>query len=238
MEFSPATILNWILLIPLFGAIVALFIPGEAKNAHRWWGNLIMFASFAASLPLAWWFDKSQAGFQFTFKRPWIPTFNVDYHLGIDGISFLLIMLTTVLGFIAVLSSWSFIQERVKEYYIMFMILQTGMLGVFMSLDFVLFYVFWEVMLVPMYFIIGVWGHERKLYAAIKFFLFTLLGSVLLLLGILALWYYNGNVLGNPQTFDVTKLMQMDLPLEWQAWIFWAFFVAFAIKVPMVPFHT
>lgn len=238
MGISSENILNWILFTPLVGATVALFIPREAKNAHRFWGNIVMFVGFLVSLPLVWWYDKTQAGFQFVFKRPWIPTFNVEYHLGIDGISYLLIMLTTVLGFVAVLSSWALIQERVKEYYIMFMILQAGMLGVFMSLDFVLFYVFWEVMLVPMYFIIGVWGHERKLYAAIKFFLFTLLGSVLLLLGILALWYYNGNVLGNPQTFDVTKLMQMDLPLEWQAWIFWAFFVAFAIKVPMVPFHT
>ncbi len=238
MEFSPATILNWILWVPTAGAVVALFIPREAKQAHRIWGNIVLFVGFLVSLPLVWWYDKSQAGFQFVYKRPWIPTFNVDYHLGIDGISYLLIMLTTVLGFIAVLSSWRLIQERVKEYYIMFMILQTGMLGVFMSLDFILFYVFWEVMLVPMYFIIGVWGHERKLYAAIKFFLYTLLGSVLLLLGILALWYYNQGVLGNPQTFDLTKLMELTLPIEWQRWIFWAFFVAFAIKVPMVPFHT
>ncbi|MFQ5927752.1 MAG: NuoM family protein, partial [Terriglobia bacterium] len=238
MEFSRETILNWILFTPLIGAAVALFIPREAKAWHRWWANLVMFAGFAVSLPLVWLFDKTAPGFQFVFKRPWIPSFHVEYHLGIDGISYLLIMLTTVLGFIAVLSSWSFIQDRVKEYYIMFMVLQTGMLGVFMSLDFVLFYVFWEVMLVPMYFIIGVWGHERKLYAAIKFFLFTLLGSVLLLLGILALWYYNWHDLSNPRTFDVTQLMQLDLPLEWQKWIFWAFFVAFAIKVPMVPFHT
>ncbi|MBZ5565628.1 MAG: NADH-quinone oxidoreductase subunit M, partial [Acidobacteriia bacterium] len=159
--------------------------------------------------------------------------------LGIDGISFLLIMLTTVLGFLSVLSSWSAIQDRMKEYYAMFMLLQVGMLGVFMSLDFFLFYVFWEVMLVPMYFIIGVWGGPRKLYAAIKFFLYTLAGSVLMLLGILTLYFrYHADT--GVYTFNLMDLMQHAnlWPLNVQIWVFIAFAIGFAIKVPMFPFHT
>src|SRR5207249_11133390 len=158
-------------------------------------------------------------------------------YLGIDGISFLLIMLTTVLGFLAVLSSWTAVKERTKEYYAMFMLLQVGMLGVFMSLDFFLFYVFWELVLVPMYFIIGVWGGPRKLYAAIKFFLYTLSGSVLMLLGILTLYFRHYDQFGF-YTFEIADLMKLDLPLVTQQWVFWAFFIGFAIKVPMFPFHT
>ena len=172
--------------------IPLLFIPGENKQAIRWWGNIVMFVEFLVSLPLVFWFSQEAPAQQFKFieQHNWIPSIGAQYFLGIDGISFLLIMLTTVLGFLSVLSSWSAIEERAKEYYAMFMLLQAGMLGVFMSLDFFLFYVFWEVMLVPMYFIIGVWGGPRKLYAAIKFFLYTLAGSVLMLLGILTLYFH------------------------------------------------
>ncbi|HKZ53425.1 MAG TPA: proton-conducting transporter membrane subunit, partial [Candidatus Acidoferrales bacterium] len=194
MGLTPETILNWILFTPLVGAAVILLIPGTQKNLIRWLANLFMFAGLLVSLPLVFMFDNAADGFQFEIVADWIPSIGVQYRLGIDGISYLLIMLTTVLGFIAVLSSWAFIQHRVKEYYLMFLILQTGMLGVFMALDFFLFYVFWEVMLVPMYFIIGIWGHERKLYAAIKFFLYTLLGSVLMLLGILALYFWHASL--------------------------------------------
>ena len=150
-------------------------------------------------------------------------------------------MLTTVLlGVIAFLSSWSAITERVKEYYVFLLLLQTGMLGVFMALDFFLFYVFWEVMLVPMYFLIGIWGGGNKLYAAIKFFLYTLFGSVLMLLGILAVYFYYGSSTGT-YTFDVTQLYRLGADpafFELSRWVFWAFFVGFAIKVPMFPFHT
>ena len=139
--------------------------------------------------------------------------------------------------FRSVLSSWSAIEERVKEYYAFFLLLQAGMLGVFVSLDFFLFYVFWEVMLVPMYFIIGVWGSARKLYAAIKFFLYTLMGSVLMLLGILTLYFHHYNQAGT-YTFEIAELMRMSIPHTMQMWVFWAFFVGFAIKVPMFPFHT
>jgi NADH-quinone oxidoreductase subunit M len=146
-------------------------------------------------------------------------------------------MLTTVLGSISILSSWTAIQDRVKEYYAFFLVLQTGMLGVFMSLDFFLFYVFWEVMLVPMYFLIGIWGGPNKLYAAIKFFLYTLFGSVLMLLGILVL-YFSYHTQFGAYTFDIRQLISVNLPLNTQIWVFLAFFVGFAIKVPMFPFHT
>ncbi len=176
MAFFHDHILSIILFIPLVGIIPLFLIPGTNKQAIRWWGNIVLFVDFLASLPLVFWFASETPAQQFKFieQHAWIPSIGAQYHLGIDGISFLLIMLTTVLGFLAVLSSWTAIQERVKEYYAMFLLLQVGMLGVFMSLDFFLFYVFWEVMLVPMYFIIGVWGGPRKLYAAIKFFLYTL----------------------------------------------------------------
>ncbi len=253
---SPENILNWILFTPLAGALLILVIPGTRRNIIRLVSNLTTLAGFLVSLPLVWWFDNSQTGFQFTISAEWIPSLGVRYELGMDGISFLLVLLTTLLGFIAVLSSWSFIQERVKEYYIMFLLLQAGMLGVFMALDLFLFYVFWEVMLVPMYFIIGIWGHERRLYAAIKFFLYTLFGSVLMLLGILGLYFFHGGVhqsggvcpaLGiaghtaaEVYTFSVPVYLDFAraLPFDWQFWIFWAFFISFAIKVPMVPFHT
>jgi NADH-quinone oxidoreductase subunit M len=239
-------ILSIILFAPLVGMGILIFIPGENKNAIRWWGNIVLFVDFLLSLPLVFWFSaEGQSGtheqlFRFVEKHAWIPSIGAEYHLGIDGISFLLIMLTTVLGFISVLSSWSAIQDRVKEYYAMFMLLQIGMLGVFMSLDIFLFYVFWEVMLVPMYFIIGVWGGPRKLYAAIKFFLYTLAGSVLMLLGILALYFQYQKDVPGPPTFDLLQLTQHahSWPLNLQIWVFAAFAIGFAIKVPMFPFHT
>ena len=142
-----------------------------------------------------------------------------------------------MMGFIAVLSSWTAITERVKEYYIFLLVLQTGMLGAFMSLDFLLFFLFWEVMLVPMYFLIGIWGSANRLYSAIKFFLYTLVGSVVMLLGILALYFHNHSVTG-VYTFDITQFQTLNLPFDLQWWIFLAFFLGFAIKVPMFPFHT
>src|SRR5437660_5342534 len=167
----------------------------------------------------------------------WFPSIGASYVLGIDGISFRLIMLTTLLGWISILSSWSAIENRVKEYYIWFLVLQTGMLGVFMALDFFLFFVFWEAMLVPMYLLIGIWGGPRKLYAAIKFFLYTLSGSVLMLLGILALYFHYHSATG-VYTFNVLELMRFNWPWSLQKWVFWAFMIGFAIKVPMFPFHT
>ncbi|MCU0240923.1 MAG: NADH-quinone oxidoreductase subunit M, partial [Vicinamibacteria bacterium] len=178
--------------------------------------------------------------FQFVEKMDWIPSIGVSYFFGVDGISVLLILLTTLLGAIAILSSWSAITERVRPYYVFLLLLQTGMLGVFCALDMFLFYIFWEVMLVPMYFLIGVWGGPRRLYAAIKFFLYTLVGSVVMLLGILALYFYSKKMPGLEATgtFDVTRWYTMGVPADLQIWIFAAFFLGFAIKVPMFPFHT
>ncbi len=239
MQFFHDHILSVVLFTPLAGAVLALFIPRENDHAHRVLGNVFGFSGLIVSLPLIGWFRADQAGFQFVENLDWIPSIGARSTLGIDGISFLLVMLTTVLGAISILSSWSAIQLRKKEYYILFLLLQTGMLGVFMALDFFLFYVFWEVMLVPMYFLIGVWGSERRLYAAIKFFLYTLAGSVLMLLGILAL-YFNYAKLTGVYTFDIPTLLAAasGYSTKTQWWLFWSFFFAFAIKVPMFPFHT
>ena len=148
-----------------------------------------------------------------------------------------MVLLATLFGSIAILSSWTAITERVKEYYIFLLILQTGMVGAFVSLDFLLFFLFWEVMLVPMYFLIGIWGSDRRLYSAIKFFLYTLVGSVIMLLGILALYFYNHSVTG-VYTFDITQFQNLNVPFNLQWWVFLAFFLGFAVKVPMFPFHT
>src|SRR5689334_2846761 len=232
-------LLSIILFTPLAGLAVLLLIPGKNKNAIRIWANLVTLVGFGISLQLPARFDKNTPGFQFMERADWIPSLGVQYLIGVDGISMLLIMLTTVMGFLSILYSWSSIQDRVKEYYAMFLLLQTGMLGVFMSLDFFLFYVFWELVLVPMYFIIGVWGGPRKLYAAIKFFLYTLTGSVLMLLGILAL-YFQYHADKGVYTFSLTELINHAAmwPLGLQLWVFIAFAIGFAIKVPMFPFHT
>jgi NADH-quinone oxidoreductase subunit M len=230
-------LLSIILFTPLVGMFVLMCIPKEKTTAIKVWANAVLFLGFLISLPLWWRYDRSNAEFQFVERASWIPSIGAQYLLGIDGISLLLILLTTLIGFLSVLSSWRAIEDRVKEYYAMFLLLQAGMLGVFMALDFFLFYVFWEVMLVPMYFIIGVWGGPRKLYAAIKFFLYTLAGSVLMLLGILTLYFQHYNQFGT-YTFEIAELMRMSIPHNMQMWVFWAFFVGFAIKVPMFPFHT
>jgi len=240
MDFFAHHLLSVILYTPLVGALLLLFVPRESEGAHRVVGNLFGVLGFLVSLPLLRWFKPGWSGFAFEENTAWIPSIGARYHLGIDGISLLLVMLTTFLGMIAILSSWSAIKQRQKEYYILLLLLQTGMIGVFVSLDFFLFYVFWEVMLVPMYFLIGVWGSDRRLYAAIKFFLYTLAGSVVMLLAILALYFYAPVAADGTRTFDVPTLLAaaqtFSDPLK--VWLFWGFFFAFAIKVPMFPFHT
>src|SRR3989440_8307428 len=240
-------ILSIILFTPMVGALLLLFVPGENKNAIRWIANIFALAGLLVSIPLVpmFWAQRFQPGFKFLegSANNWIPSIGAGYNLGIDGISFLLIMLTTLLGWISILSSWSAIENRVKEYYIWFLVLQTGMLGVFMALDFFLFFVFWEAMLVPMYLVIGIWGGPRKLYAAIKFFLYTLAGSVLMLLGILFL-YFHHHTSTNVYTFSIPALYQTaphiyaDYGPRIATLLFLSFFFAFAIKVPMFPFHT
>lgn len=230
-------LLSIVLFTPLAGMFILLLIPSRHTGLIRLWANIAGFAGFAVSLPLLWRFEKHASGFQLVERYEWIPSLGARYIVGVDGISLLLVMMTTLIGALAILSSWSAIQEKVKQYYAMFLLQQTGMLGVFLALDFFLFFVFWEVVLVPMYFIIGVWGGPRKLYAAIKFFLYTLAGSVLMLLGILTLYFQHFRQFGY-YTFEIAELMKLDLPLGLQQWVFWAFFIGFAIKVPMFPFHT
>jgi len=234
-------ILTIITFLPLVAALfIVFFVPKKNEKAiiHiATWVALVDF--FLSLIPLAN-YDPTNGGFQFVEAHPWIRALGVQYKVGVDGVSLLLVVLTTLLGFISILSSWTAIRERVKEYYVFFLLLQVGMLGVFVALDLFLFYVFWEVMLVPMYFIIGVWGGPRKLYAAIKFFLYTLFGSVLMLLGIIALYFFAHEKLGE-YTFDIVRLHELGpYTAIWGlgTWVFLAFFIGFAIKVPMFPFHT
>ena len=244
MSFFMDNILTIVCFFPLLGVALIIVWPRgkEHDESIKWIANSVALIGFFISLPLITEFNDAQfidseSGMRFAFKADWIPAIGAQFSLGIDGISMLLILLTTLMGFISILSSWTAITVRVREYYCYFLLLQVGMLGVFMALDFFLFYVFWEVMLVPMYFIIGVWGGPRRLYAAIKFFLYTLAGSVLLLLGILALYFFHHSVTG-VWSFDVLAMQQLDIPLNLQTWIFLAMFLGFAIKVPMFPFHT
>src|SRR4249919_1501057 len=229
--------LSIILFTPLAGALILLLVNKQNENAIRWIANLVALAGFAISVPLWFWYQPSGEQFQLVERAPWIPSIGAEYFVGVDGFSTLLILLTTLMGFIAVLSSWTAITERIKEYYVALLVLQTGMLGAFMSLDFLLFFLFWEVMLVPMYFVIGIWGSDNRLYSAIKFFLYTLVCSVVMLLGILALYFHNHTATG-VYTFDVTQFHRLNVPYDLQWWIFLAFFLGFAIKVPMFPFHT
>ncbi len=241
MDWLQGHLLSVITYTPLVGALVLLLPPFRRNDALvRWAANGFGLLGFLVSLPLWFAFDSAASGFQFVEKHDWIPSIGVQYFFGVDGIAALLILLTTLLGFIAILSSWTAISERVRQYYIFLLLLQTGMLGVFCALDMFLFYVFWEVMLVPMYFLIGIWGGARRLYAAIKFFLYTLVGSVVMLLGILALYFNSRKLPGLEQTgtFDVTRWYSMGVPEDLQFWVFLAFFLGFAIKVPMFPFHT
>src|SRR6266511_2115954 len=239
--------LSIITYVPLAGALVLIFLfPKDRPGPIKYFATLVAGLDFVISLPLWFVFQRGKPGYQFEERVSWIPSLGVDYRFGIDGISLLLILLTTFIGVIAVYCSYTAIKERQKEYYVLLLLLQTFMIGTFCSLDFFLFYVFWEIMLVPMYFLIGVWGGERRLYAAIKFFLYTLAGSVLMLLGIIALYFYNTSGLlgykglGHAATFSVETLTAVasGMPAELQIWLFFAFFFGFAIKVPMFPFHT
>jgi NADH-quinone oxidoreductase subunit M len=226
-------ILTLITFFPLAGLVAVLFIPGRRARAVKVAANVITGLEFLLTLALLAGFQTGSADMQFVERTAWINSLHAQYLMGIDGISLLLILLTSLLTFLATLSSWEAIRERVKEYYLFMLLLEVGMIGVFVSLDLVLFYVFWEIMLVPMYFLIGIWGGERKLYAAIKFFLYTLFGSVVMLVGILVVYFHY-------HTFDYLAILKAgaDLPLALQSWVFLAFFLGFAIKVPMFPFHT
>ena len=247
MNLTQLPILSIITYIPLVGALAIVFlIPKEKTGVIKAFATFVAALDLLVSLPLWWAFNRAADGYQFVEKASWIPSLGVNYHFGIDGISLILILLTTIVGLIAVYCSYSAITERQKEYYVLLLLLQTFMIGTFCCLDLFLFYVFWEVMLVPMYFLIGVWGGQRRLYAAIKFFLYTLAGSVLMLLGIIALYFYNTTGflgykgLGHAASFSIEGLTAVaaGMPAALQIWLFFAFFFGFAIKVPMFPFHT
>ncbi len=228
--------LSTITFLPLAGALVLLAVNRRSLGLIRGWTLAVAAVNFVISLALWARFDAAQGAMQFVERKAWIESLGIEYHLGIDGISLWLVLLTTFLTVICVLSSWS-IEKHVKEYMIFFLILETGMLGALVSLDLILFYVFWEAMLIPMYFLIGVWGGNDRIYAAIKFFIYTMVGSLLMLVAILALYYLNIQA-GNPATFDLEKLYQLNLAPNLQFWMFAAFCLAFAIKVPMWPLHT
>jgi NADH-quinone oxidoreductase subunit M len=242
-------ILSLITYLPLLGAvIIALFLPRSDLRAPKVVATITTVLTFVLSLVMLSHFQGDTHKLQLVEYASWIPSLGVAYFLGVDGISILLVLLTTLLSVVVVVCSYSQIEENEKAYYACLLFLETGMLGVFVALDFFLFYIFWEIMLVPMYFLIGVWGHGRRLYSAIKFFLYTLFGSVFMLLGILALYFFNGNPdYGTGKlTFNVIELINtLKVPtqpifagLSAQDLIFLAFFLGFAIKVPMFPFHT
>ena len=230
MNFSyNQTILSLLIFSPLLAATVACFIRSEVWL--RWF--TFGFTSLVAllSLPLYFRFDPTIAGFQFETSQAWIPMFKIRYAVGIDGISLLLVLLTTLMMPLCVLASWRYIQSRVREFMICLLIMETAMVGVFCALDLVLFFCFWEAMLIPMALLIGIWGGPRKIYASLKFFVYTMAGSVFLLVAIIALYLKVGS-------FSIPEMMGQSFSHEFQFWIFLAFFISFAIKVPMFPFHT
>lgn len=223
-------ILSLTVFLPIVGAFILLFLKN--KSSIRWTALITTLVVFAASLPLYTNFDKTTHRWQFVEQRDWIPSLGIQYAVGIDGISILFIVLTTILSVMSVLVSWRSIDKKVKEFHIAILTIETAMLGVFTAMDFLLFYFFWEAMLIPMFLLIGVWGGSRRVYSAIKFFLYTLAGSVLLFAAIIVLYFEGGN------TLDILALSKIQYPRDLQLWLFMAFFAAFAVKVPMFPFHT
>jgi len=226
--------LTFLTFFPLVGILILLFIPNERKDALRWTALITSLITFGISLWVLGMFNASDPNLQLVAQYNWITVagWNIQYYLGVDGLSILLLLLTTFLTPISILSTWTAIEERVKDFMIFFLLLEIGMNGVFLAQDLFLFYIFWEFTLVPMYFIIGIWGGPRRIYAAIKFFLYTMAGSILMLLAILWLGIYGG-------TFSVPELIaQHNIPANIQWWLFLAFAAAFAIKVPMWPLHS
>jgi len=234
-------ILSIVTYLPALAALVILFLPNRSEKGIKSFASIASLITFILSLHLVFHFDATRGQMQFIESVPWImaATFHIDHHLGIDGISLFLVILTTFLIPLAILCSWKSITYRIKPYMMCLLVLETGMVGVFCALDLVLFYVFWEVMLIPMYFLIGIWGGERRVYAAVKFILYTMAGSLLMLVAILYLFFANGGT-----SFDLVQITQrlssgaIRLSGLHEFWLFMAFLIAFAIKVPMFPFHT
>jgi NADH-quinone oxidoreductase subunit M len=231
-------ILSVITYLPLVGVVIIALLGKGRPTFYKVVSLIVTLAAFALSIVLLLRLHTDLPGMQFVENAVWIKRFNIHYGFGIDGISALLIFLTTLLGFIVIIASWNYVKDRERGFFVTLLLLQTGMTGVFCATDIFLFYVFWEAMLIPMYFIIGIWGGPRKIYAAVKFFLFTLVGSLLMLVAIIALVWYARSNSPTGLTFNIQQLSHLVLPYNLQLWAFAAFFVAFAIKVPMWPLHT
>ncbi|MGB9709947.1 MAG: NADH-quinone oxidoreductase subunit M [Thermodesulfovibrio sp.] len=224
-------ILSTLIFFPVAGAALLTIIPREREELIKFSALMISIAEFIFSIPLYISFNRTTHAMQFREEHLWIPQWGIKYSLGVDGISVLFILLSSLLTILCVTVSWKEIDKKIKEFYAALLLTHAAMIGVFMSLDIFLFYIFWEAMLIPMYLIIGVWGGPRRIYSAIKFFLYTFVGSVLMLVGILVLYFHTG-------TSDILTLMKIPYPYKMQLWLFWAFFAAFAVKVPMWPVHT
>src|SRR5678815_5183964 len=235
----PFPILSTLVALPVVGAILLLFVrPGDnEERVSRMIALVISLLVFAETLLLWNRFVPGSPEFQFVERHAWIPAFGISYAIGVDGISLLLVVLTGFLTPIALLSSWASVHTKTRAFCIAILLLESAMMGVFVSIDLFLFYVFWDAMLVPMYFLIGIWGYDRRIYAAVKFILFTMAGSVLMLLAILGLAYLHSTATGS-YSFDLVKLYDLPVPPHLQLWFFLAFALAFAIKVPLFPFHA
>lgn len=229
--------LTTVTFLPLVAVLAIAFLRADRLATIRWVALITSLITFSLALKMFLQFDSQRSGMQLVENHLWIDSPRIDYHMGVDGLSTLLVLLTAFLTPLAVLASWAGITSRVKEFFMFLLALETGMIGVFVALDFFLFFIFWEAMLIPMYFLIGLWGHERRIYAAVKFILYTMLGSALMLVGILYLYNTTG-------TFDITAATRTlaaggtKLSLTAERWLFLAFFLAFAIKVPLFPLHT
>jgi NADH-quinone oxidoreductase subunit M len=230
-------LLSWIIFFPLVSAGLIALLPARAERLIRTLATAVGIAEVLFALPLWWRLVPSQAGWQLAEQRDWLPAFGATYSLGVDGISVLLVLMTVVLTAVAIVGSFSAIEKRTREFYALLLALESGMLGTFLATDLLLFYVFWEAMLIPMYLLIGVWGGPRRVYAAIKFFLYTMAGSVLMLVAILWLYFLNRAATGIP-SFALDAFYALPIAPATQVWLFLAFALAFAIKVPMFPFHT
>jgi NADH-quinone oxidoreductase subunit M len=232
-------ILTTILALPIAGAFLLMFVREDERNAAtvRAVALIVSILVFAETLLLWRSFNSAVGDFQFVEEHIWIPSFGISYHVGVDGISLLLVVLTAFLTPLALLSSWEAVHRKVKAFCILILLLETAMIGVFVSIDLFLFYVFWDAMLIPMYFLIGIWGYDRRLYAAVKFILYTMFGSVLMLIAILGLAYLHQSATGS-YSFDLLSIYDLQIPPSFQFWFFLAFALAFAIKVPLFPFHT
>jgi NADH-quinone oxidoreductase subunit M len=233
-------VLTTIVFLPLAGALLLLLVEnsdGRRDGVIRWTALTVSLLVFAGTLLLWRAFDPTRADFQFVERHEWIPAFGIQYFIGVDGVSLFLLVLTGFLTPVALLSSWGSVHKKVKEFAAFMLALESAMLGVFVSLDLFLFYIFWDAMLVPMYFLIGIWGYERRVYAAMKFILYTAAGSVLMLVAIIGLAWTHHAVTGS-YSFDLLKLYDLPIPRQLEFWFFLAFTLAFAIKVPLFPFHT